>query len=61
MFFPDSSDFTIKDILYNLPFLKPVSSFRSQYAYDNNLYIVAGEVIARVTGMSWDDLSNSGS
>jgi len=55
MFFPDSSDFTIPDILYNLKFLKPVTSFRSQYAYDNNLYIVAGEVVARVSGMSWDE------
>jgi len=55
MFFPDSSDFTLKDILHNLQFLKPVSSFRSKYDYDNNMYIVAGEVIARVSGMSWDD------
>jgi len=55
MFFPDSSDFTITDILHNLQFLKPVTSFRSQYAYDNNLYIVAGEVVARVSGMSWED------
>ena len=54
MFFPDSSDFTIPDILHNLQFLKPVTSFRSAYAYDNNLYIVAGEVVARVSGMSWD-------
>ena len=55
MFFPDSSDFTILDILHNLQFLKPVTSFRSTYAYDNNLYIVAGEVVARVSGMSWED------
>jgi len=55
MFFPDSSDFTLKDILYNLQFLKPVSSFRSKYDYDNNMYIVAGEVIARVSGLSWDE------
>jgi len=55
MFFPDGSDFTIPDILHNLQFLKPVTSFRSQYAYDNNLYIVAGEVVARASGMSWVD------
>ena len=55
MFFPDSSDFTLKDIIHNLQFLKPVSSFRTKYDYDNNLYIVAGEVIARVSGQSWDD------
>src|SRR6185503_12483823 len=55
MFFPDSSDFVLKDILYNLRFLKQTSGFRTKYDYDNNLYIVAGEVVARVTGKSWDD------
>jgi CubicO group peptidase (beta-lactamase class C family) len=55
MFFPDSSDFTLKDVIYNLRFLKPVSGFRTKYDYDNNLYIVAGEVVARVSGKSWDD------
>lgn len=55
MLFPDSSDFTLKDIIYNLRFLKAVSSFRTKYDYDNNLYIVAGEVISRVSGESWDD------
>jgi len=55
MFFPDSSDFELKDIIYNLRFLKQVSGFRTKYDYDNNLYIIAGEVVARVTGKSWDD------
>ena len=55
MFFPDSSDFTLKDVIYNLRFLKAVSSFRTKYDYDNNLYIVAGEVVKRVSGQSWDD------
>jgi CubicO group peptidase (beta-lactamase class C family) len=53
MFFPDGSDFTVKDVIHNLRYLKPVSSFRTKYDYDNNLYIVAGEVIARVSGKSW--------
>jgi len=55
MFFPDSSDFTLKDVIYNLRFLKAVSSFRTKYDYDNNLYIVAGEVAHRVSGKSWED------
>lgn len=55
MMFPDSSDFTKTDIIHNLRYLKPVSSFRSKYDYDNNLYIVAGEVVARVSGISWED------
>lgn len=55
MFFPDSSDFSLKDIIHNLRYLPQVSEFRTKYDYDNNLYIVAGEVIARVSGQSWDD------
>ena len=55
MIFPDSSNFELKDIINNLRYLKPVSSFRSQYDYDNNLYIIAGEVVARITGKSWND------
>jgi CubicO group peptidase (beta-lactamase class C family) len=55
MFFPDSSDFSTADVIYNLRYLKASSSFRSKYDYDNNLYLVAGEVIARISGMSWDD------
>jgi CubicO group peptidase (beta-lactamase class C family) len=55
MIFPDSTDFTKKDIIHNLRYLKAVSGFRTKYDYDNLLYIVAGEVIARVSGMSWED------
>ncbi len=55
MMFPDQSDFTKKDIIHNLRYLKQVSSFRTKYDYDNNLYIVAGEVLERVSGMSWED------
>ena len=55
MMWPDASNFTKKDIIHNLRYLKAVSSFRTKYDYDNNLYIVAGEVVARVSGMSWED------
>ena len=52
---PDSTDFTINEIIHNLRYLKPAYSFRSKFAYDNNLYLVAGEVIARVSRMPWED------
>ncbi|GLU52060.1 serine hydrolase [Dyadobacter frigoris] len=55
MFWPDSSDFTMKDIIYNLRYLKPVSGFRTKYDYDNLLYMVAGEVIERVSGKSYEE------
>lgn len=55
MAFPDSNSFKMPDIIHNLRYLKPVSGFRTKYDYDNLLYMVAGEVVARVSGMSWED------
>lgn len=42
------------DILHALRDIKPATSFRSAYAYDNILYIVAGELVAKVSGESWE-------
>jgi CubicO group peptidase (beta-lactamase class C family) len=36
-------------------FLKPIASFRSRPEYHNLSYIVAGEVVAKVSGRSWED------
>ncbi|SHF33571.1 serine hydrolase [Pedobacter caeni] len=55
MLFPDGSDFTIKDVVSNFQYFKPVSEFRTHFDYDNQLYLVAGEVIARTSGMTWED------
>lgn len=38
-----------------LRYLKPVASFRSAYAYDNVLYMVAGQLIEAVSGQRWED------
>ena len=54
MFWPDSSNFTINDIIHNLRYLKPVSGFRTKYDYDNLLYMVAGEIVGRVSGKPWE-------
>ncbi|MEP5255894.1 MAG: serine hydrolase [Winogradskyella arenosi] len=54
MFFPEGSDFTIEDIISNLRYLEPESSFRSTFRYNNNMFIVAGEVLKRVSGMIWE-------
>ena len=55
MIWPDGSDFKAADIIHNLQYLKPVSAFRTKYDYDNLLYIVAGEVIQKVSGETWCD------
>ena len=55
MVWPDGHDFTPEDIIKNIHYLKPVSDFRTKYDYDNLLYIIAGVVIERVSGNSWND------
>ena len=55
MFLPDGSDFTIEDVLNSFQYQNPVSAFRTKYDYDNLLYVVAGEVVARASGMSWTE------
>ena len=54
MLWPEPTRFTREDIVHNLRFLKPVASFRDAYAYDNLLYIVAGEVVTKISGLSWE-------
>jgi CubicO group peptidase (beta-lactamase class C family) len=44
-----------REIVSRLRFIRPATSFRSAYAYDNVLYIVAGELIESVTGQSYED------
>ena len=39
-----------KEIARRLRFIRPATSFRSAYAYDNVLYLVAGELIEAVSG-----------
>jgi CubicO group peptidase (beta-lactamase class C family) len=54
MFFTNGSNFTIKDVVTSFQYFKPVSAFRTQFDYDNLLYFVAGEITAKVSGMSWE-------
>ena len=54
LFWPHST-YTREEVIYKLRFMKPSSSFRSHYAYDNLLYMTAGQIIPAVTGVSWDD------
>ena len=37
-----------------LRYLKPATSFRSGFAYDNVLYMVVGQLIEAVTGKTWE-------
>ena len=50
-----TSTYDRKEIARRLRYIKPETSFRSAYAYDNVLYSVAGEVIEAVSGQTWED------
>ncbi|WP_369978882.1 serine hydrolase [Xanthomonas bundabergensis] len=56
MLWPEPNAFSRDDILAGLAHLKPTHSFRSHYAYDNLLYVVAGEVAARAGGRPYEQL-----
>ncbi|TAH43919.1 MAG: hypothetical protein EYC71_09350 [Gammaproteobacteria bacterium] len=56
MLWPEPNHFTRSDIIAGLGHIKPAYSFRSGYAYDNLLYVVAGEVAAAVAGLPYEAL-----
>ena len=56
MLWPEPNQYTRADIIAGLAHLKPVTSFRSGYAYDNLMYVVAGEVAAAAGGKPIDQL-----
>ncbi|MCX7974092.1 MAG: serine hydrolase [Candidatus Aminicenantes bacterium] len=49
------SDYNRKEIIRRMRYIKPASSFRSTYAYNNLMFLVAGEVIEVASGLSWED------
>jgi len=58
MFIPPGTDFTIEDILTSFQYFKPQSAFRTKFDYDNLLYLVAGELVARLSGKSYEEFVN---
>ena len=49
-----SSTYDRKEIARRLRYIQPATSFRTAYAYDNVLYLVAGELIEAISGQSWE-------
>ena len=47
--------FNREHIKHSLHFIKPVTSFRSEFAYVNNLFLVAAEIVEKYTGKSWEE------
>jgi CubicO group peptidase (beta-lactamase class C family) len=50
-----ASTYDRREIARRLRYLPFATSFRSAYAYDNVLYLIAGEVIEAVSGSTWEE------
>ncbi len=48
-----------EDIMHRVRFLKPESSIRTKFSYQNIMYLVAGEAAGKAAGSTWDDLVQS--
>ena len=55
-------DFTFWDsnlpkdsIIWKMRLLKPTGEFRQDYGYCNSAFLVAGEILAKVTGQTWEN------
>jgi CubicO group peptidase (beta-lactamase class C family) len=53
LFLPNST-LSRKETVRRIRYLKPATSFRSGYAYDNILYMGAGQLIEAVSGEPWE-------
>ena len=49
------SPYDREEILERVRHLKPSWSFRSRYGYQNIMFVAAGQVLAKVSGTSWDE------
>ncbi len=56
MLWPEPNLFTRDDIVRGLRHIKPAYGFRAGYAYDNLLYVVAGQVAAAAGDASYEEL-----
>ncbi len=47
-------DYSMDTVIHQMRYIQPAYSFRSSFEYQNLMYMVAGEVIHKVSGFTWD-------
>ncbi len=50
-----ATEYNRSDVLNRIRYLKPSSSLRSKFGYQNIMYLAAGQIVPSVAGKSWDD------
>lgn len=49
------TNYSREEVIRRARFLEPKYEFRAHYGYQNIMFIAAGEIVGKVSGMSWDD------
>ena len=49
------TNYSTDEILRRVRYLKPVSSFRSKFGYQNLMFMMAGKIVEKVSGKSWSE------
>lgn len=49
------SSYTNKEVIERMAALPIENDFRGEYGYQNNMFMIAGEIVERVSGQSWSD------
>lgn len=55
LLWPVPNDFTTADVIHALRYFPLERGFRKGYTYENLLYLVAGEIVGRVSGRAWGE------
>ena len=43
------------ELIHNIRYLKPFTTFRNKWYYQNHMFVLAGYLIEKVSGQKWDD------
>lgn len=54
-----NTDLTRKDVINQMHLLTPPNQFRQDFGYSNQGYVVASEIIPKVSGLSWETFTDS--
>lgn len=49
-----NTQYTNEEIIDRIQYLPVTKKFRTDYGYQNNMFMIAGEIIERITGQTWE-------
>ncbi|PLX23963.1 MAG: hypothetical protein C0597_00460 [Marinilabiliales bacterium] len=50
-----NTNYTNEEVIKRMQYIPIIYDFRTQFGYQNNMYMIAGEIIEKISGQSWED------